>query len=351
MDVKFKSNKIYKKYPKALIAVSTVVLSLIILFTTYFIISGRSDSTYKNMLYKQKLKIDSANRKVADVIKNVDQLDIKDTARLNEIIAALSDSENTIQSAIGELKQVNPPQKYKAQFDSYIQGITLNKKIFTQTSLILKNTKSNELKKAADALYEYISETTRYYEQSRNGKIYIVLPSDILTLPDRVYQYAVKAYNDYDAKIRLLEQYNIYFNSMDKILSDFQNSKTNLGTSLEQIKNGNTTLEDIYVSIENKLTELDAIDKSYNSLTVPVKIADQHEKFNSIMNMYVNYCLDYKSALNKLEEAGSDESKLLEAIGLFDELEKEYKNISDSFTGYKDKYNETKAFYTNPDNL
>lgn len=351
MNQRYDKEKGLKREQKILLTVSTLILSLLILFTTYYFIQKKEDSNYINSLYKQKIIIDSVNKEVSQALKDIDQLDVNDTSKLNDIISNLLKSESTFQKIITSLNEIKPLPKYKAQFDNLLQGVTLNKKIYTQTLLILKNTKSNNLKKATSDLEEYIKQSYQHYETSKLDKVYIVLPSDILALSDKVYQYASRAYSDFEAKSRLLEQYTNYFSSMDKIISDYQNIKTNLSKELQDIRNGKATLESVYIKIEDKLSSLDSISKSYNSLSVPVKVAQQHQKFNIFLTEYSNYCLDFKSNLYKLEEAGSDQLKLMEVNAQFDNLNNQFNSINDSFFSYMDKYNEMKSILTDFNNL
>ncbi|MCX7885021.1 MAG: hypothetical protein N2448_08350 [Caloramator sp.] len=351
MTEKHNKKKILKKSEKILLLLSILFLCCLVLYTTYYFIKNKSKSVYINTLYKQKLIIDSVNKESTEVLKNIDNLDINDTSKLNEIISVLSKSENTLQNVINNLSQVSPPQKFKVQFDNLFQGVSLNKKIYTQTLLILKNTKSNNLMSASINLENYIQQTYQHYENAKLDKISILLPSDILVLSDKIYQYASKVYSNHEAKTRLLEQYNNYFYSMDKIISDYQNAKTNLNDELKQIRNGKVTIENIYIKIENKLSFLDSISISYNTLSVPVKVAEQHQKFNNLITMYTNYCLDFKSSLYKLEEATKDEVTLMEINMQLENLNNQYNKINDSFFEFLDKYNEIKSFYTDINNL
>lgn len=351
MSQKYSDEKTIKKSQKVLLSVLTLVLSVLILFSTYYFIQNKSDSNYINLLYKQKLIVDNANKEASLALKNIDELDVNDSEKLKEIITTLTNSESTLQKVINDLNSNPPLQKYKSQYDNLIQGITLNKKIFTQTLLILKNTKSNNIKKATTDLEEYIKQTYHYYEISKIDKVYIVLPSEILALSDKVYQFASKAYIDYEAKSRLLEQYVNYFSSMDSIISDYQNIKTNLSEELQGIRNGKSTLEDVYIKIENKLSSLDLLSEKYNNLSVPVKVAQNHQEFNKFISMYSNYCLDFKGNLYKLEEAGNNETKLMEVNMQFDNLNNQYNTINNSFFSFLDKYNELKNTLTDINNI
>lgn len=339
------------KNKNILIALSTLILVFIILFGTYYLFSNKASNGYVGLLIKEKKKIDSANESAAKVLKNIDSLDINDQDKLKSITSKVSNSESMITAAYNTLIKITPSAKYKTQFDSYVKAVSLNKKIYTQTNLILKNTKSKDLKKATDALYDYVAEATNSYEAARLGKSYIMLPTEIIALPDKVTLFANKAYDEYSSKTILLEQYMTYFTSMDDVTSKFQNVMTDLNISLEKIKNGSATLEEAYILIEDKLSQLRDISDKYNSINVPSKIAKDHQNFNDILNSYTNYCQDFKTNLTQFEESGDDVSKLDEVNNNFINLEKIYNTIKDSFYSFTDTYELNKSTYTNINNL
>lgn len=333
------------------IAFSTLMLVLIILFGTYYLFAQKANNGYVSLLIQQKNKIDAANKSAAKALKNIGSLDTEDQDKLKSIISKVSDSESLITNAYNALLKISPSAKYKTQYNNYVKAVILNKKIFTQTNLILKNTKSKDLKKATDALYEYVAEAANSYEAARLGKSYIMLPTDIIALPDNVAAYANKAYEQYVSNTILLEQYNTYYASMDEVNSKFQNVMTDLNLNLEKIKNGNASLEQIYILIEDKFSQLNDISDKYNSINVPSNIAKDHQSFNDILNSYTNYCQDFKTSLTQFEEAGDNALKLDEVNTNFTNLEKVYKTIYDSYSNFTETYEKNKSTYTNIENL
>jgi hypothetical protein len=263
----------------------------------------------------------------------------------------MSKAEAQIQAAIVKLKKITPPSKYTKQYNTYINGITLNKKIYTQAYLILKNTKSKDLENAINALYKYVSDSTAAYDAAKLGRSYIELPSDILTLPDKLHQFAFKSYNDYEAKNRLLEQYNAYFDSMDKMVKNYRDIQADMGSYVNSINNNTTTIANVYLEVEKKLNSLTDLQNSYLALTIPPKAVSIHQSFGDILKRYIAYCQDYKTTLTKLEEAGQDQMLIQEATFVFDELEIRYKEIAKAFTDFNEKYNGDKSMYSDSENL
>jgi hypothetical protein len=227
----------------------------------------------------------------------------------------------------------------------------LNKKIFTQTNLILKNTKSKDLQKAVDALDKNIGDTSVAYENSKLETVYIKLPSEILTLWDKVGNFALVSYSNYEAKATLLEQYTEYYNTMDSIIEEFINEKQDLNTYIDAIRDSKASISDVYVEIDRKMDQLNSIKSSYTKLSVPAKTAKQHGSFNEILNSYSIYCEQFKPVLTELEEAGSNPDALMEVNMDLEQLYVRLQEINVSYNEYKDLYDKDKDTYMNIDNL
>jgi hypothetical protein len=336
---------------KILITISTVLVVAAVFLTSYYFIYDKTTSKYTNALYNIKLDVDEANSSVAKSTSEMDKLDSTDTQEIDGIKKIVSEADSKLKKSIDSLKNVTPPAKYANQYKQYLEGLTLNKRIFTQINLILKNTKSKDLENALNSLHDYINETKIAYEASKLGKSYIKLPNDMFTLEEKIRSYAMSSYSDYIAKTTALEQYTIYFTDMDKIVEDFKIQATDLSEILTGIQNNQSSIGDGYRTIEDKLSKLNDIKNRYNGLTVPQKTVNQHQGFNDIINSYTYYCQDFKSNLTKLEEAGSSEENLMDVNMTFDELYVRYKEISKNFSDYLESYNGDKTFYQDINNL
>jgi hypothetical protein len=348
------SNKEEKKHSvlqKLGLSILTIVIVAAIVFTTYYFTLNKEDSSYINELYKYKVEVDKSNAQVAEAIKNIDSLDLKSTAEINTIKSEISNESSALQDIQKEIEKLDPPSKYKVQYDTFANGIYLNRRIFMQTNLILKNTKSTSLKSAINALTDYISKTSAAYESSKLKKAYIKLPDGIIGMADKVNTYAFNIYNDYETKTQSLEQYNSYFKTMDDILTTFNSTKEDLNSYVNFIKSNTLTTDDVYAKIESKLSDITQLQTSYTSLAVPPKMGDRHNQFDAIINAYFNYCQDFKTALNQFEEAGNDTNAQSDVNSTFNDLSTKYKNISKSFTDYWNAYSNDKEKYSDINNL
>ncbi len=349
--VKENKLKALKNSQKILISISTLLLLGIIFFVSYNFTSGNTKSIYIDSLYTQKLKVDEANKTAAEAVKNIDKLDVSNKQELQNIISVIAKAESSIQDSISSLKKISPPANYEDHYSSFLDALSLNKKIFTQTNLILKNTKSKDLQKAIDALDKNIGDTSVAYENSKLKTVYIKLPSEILTLWDKVGNFALVSYSNYEAKAVLLEQYTEYYNTMDNIIEEFINEKEDLNTYIDAIKNGTASISDVYIKIDKKMNQLNKIKSSYAKLSVPSKTAKQHGDLNDILNSYSDYCEQFKPVLTALEEAGSNPDALMEVSSSLDELYVRLQEINASYNEYKELYDKDKDAFMNIDNL
>lgn len=320
-------------------------------FGAYYFTFYKNNSNYINSLHNEKLKIDKANSQVADAFKNFDQIDTKNTEEISKVTKILSNSEAIIQDVLTRVKGISPISKYKTQHDNYLRGIEENKKIFAQTLLILQNPTHKDVDKAVEALYKYVSDSTRLYEQAKLGKAYITLPSELLALPDKISQFVAVEKTDYEAKSRILEQYSKYFTEMDKVINGFKGTKTDLSSYIDQINSNKTTLENVYLNIEKKLMALKDLKASFDKISIPPKSIKNHEQFDNVIKGYMDYCEEFKSNLIQFEEAGTDNDKLTGVNQIFQELKKQYKNLDSSFTDYINKYNQDKQLYGDISNI
>lgn len=348
---KSNASKTSKTNQKILISISTLLLLGIIFFVSYHFTTGNTKSNYKDSLYTQKLEVDKINKTVAEAVKDIDKLDISNTEELKGIISIISKGEASMQSSINAISKITAPANYSSQYSSFLEALTLNKKIFTQTNLILKNTKSKDLQKALDALDKYTGEAVAAYENSKLDKIYIKLPNEILTLWDKVGNFALASYSNYESKSRLLEQYTEYYHSMDSIIESFINEKIDLRTYIDAIKNGQTSIGDVYVEIDKKMNQINKIKNDYSKLSVPSKTAKQHGQFSEILNSYSTYCEQFKLVLTELEEAGSNTDALMEVSISLDELDIRLAEINSNYKDYKELYDKDKDIYMNINNL
>jgi hypothetical protein len=336
---------------KLLLSILTVILVGIIVFTTYYFTMNKENTSFVDSIYKYKVEVDKSNAIVVDAIKDIDNIDIKNTASINKIRAQILKASSTLQTTYDEIQKIKPPSKYEIQFSNYVNGIYSNRKIFMQTYLILKNTTSKDLDNAINALYKYVSDASKGYENSKLGKAYIALPSQIVAMPEKINQYAFKSFNDYQNRSRSLEEYQSYFKAMDDVLANFNSTKIDLAVNLEPIKQNTVSLDDVYIKIENKLSDMAQIQNVYSSLTLPAKMANKHQELDNILKAYTYYCQDFKQALTKFEEAGSDATAQADVTATFDDLKTKYDTLSRDFTDYVNAYNGDKMKYSDINNL
>lgn len=335
---------------KILIASITALVILGVLFGTYYFTSSRSDSKYFSYINFQKENVDKVNVEVAKLASKIDELDYKNADEVNKLITSLSTNYDNIQKTLNELMAYNPNSKYSEQFDAFRKGVGFNAKILQQTILILRNP-TKDTDNALKDLDTYLSETTKYYNMAKLRNFSISLPNEMLAISGNVTTYATKANNDYEAKKRLLEQYTEYISSMENIHKSFQTAMVDLSSNFDLILSGKRSMGDVYVDVDKKMTEINSIKNSYDSINVPSKFANQHKKFNTIIESYFNYCQEFKNTLTAIEETGNDKEKL-DALGEdIDSIRIRYVEIKNSFDNYLNQFNSDKYYYQDINNL
>lgn len=350
MDKVTRSQTNKKNRQKIYIALSTVLLGVAIVFGTYYYMSNRVSFQYINTLYSEKENIDKANSLIAETIKKLNAGN-NSPENINELKASVIEAESKVQQSLDRLKKYNPPAQYNMDFNNYLKAISLNKKLYNQANLILKNSSSKDAFNAIDALSKLIDEIKITYEKSNAKRATIKLPDEISNLPEILNQITLVEYKKHEEKNRLLEQYTTYFDSMEMVIQSLNVELTNLNDNLIAMKSNETSIESVYMAIENKLTNLATIKSEYSKISVPPALAENHKAFEEILKSYNYYCQDFKSTLTKFEQAGNSQIKQHEVEISFIELDGNFQEISAKFEDYVTKFNDNKNFYTNPDNI
>jgi hypothetical protein len=339
------------KPKKWLILLSTVLVIFAVLFGSYYFISNRADSSHISFLKSVKENVDKANSANAKLVTGIEKLDYKNSKDVASLISSLSQNMELINKSLEAINKYNAIPKYLEQFKAFRDGVESNKKIYTQMTLILNSQGNKGVVAALDALDGYISETSKLYDKAAIGKVHIVLPNEILNLGGSVRSYATKALNDYEAKKMLLDQYSAYFTNMEKVVSDFQKTKSDFGTYVTAMESGNKSVGDIYIDIDKKLSDVSTIKGSYDKISVPSKLAAKHKAFDTLIKNYFTYSNDFKALLTELEEAGNDNAKLSALSDDLGELDVRYGELSNSLNEYINNFNKDKSFYQDPSNL
>lgn len=335
-----------------LIILSCILMLFCISYSAYYCLSKKTSSNYSNDLYKHKLAIDKANSSAALAIKSAN-LNNMSSANIKNLQAAFTSSQDALSSELSSLKSINPPSEFSAQFKLFLSALEQNKNIYTQSILILKNTKSDKIQDACSALSKYIDDAASLYKKSNYKNISISIPNEIKSFPSPLKQYALNQYSNYKSKEDLLKQYNDYFNKMNQLVQQFQTNLSNLNTNVSLIQTKSESVDDVYVIIQKKIDTINVIITTYNSMSVPPKTTKQHQSFYEIIKIYLDYCLNFKDTLTSYESAlskagAADTSSYTNS---FNSLNNTYNTIYQSFKNYSNQFNSDKDKYSDINNL
>lgn len=346
-----KKKKENKNVQKLIIAFSTVAIIFAVFFITYYFMYSNSSSQFINSVKTEMVNIDKANKDAYDSVKNLDKIGVNETDKIKEIIKVVSTSRDEINRSLKTLEKTVPQEKYKNQFDKYLTGTRSNLRVMQLAVNILSNPKSKDIPNALDSLDKYVEEANKSYGEVKLKRLTVKTREELESLSKKIRDFSSAAYSDHASKTATLEQYTNYFDSMDSILGSFEAEMTDLNNNVALIKDGQTTISNVYSSIENKLMKLTEIKNNYNKLSVPAKTLNQHKTFNDMLDNYSRYCQDFKSAIILYEEAGTNQDALMEVTMEFDELYVRYQEFASRYKDYKNLYNGDKDFYTDINNL
>jgi len=340
---------------KILIKILILILTLCVVggifYAAYYIMTDKNSVTYTSTLKEQKKAVDDANEAAAEAAEKLSSISEGDEETISQIKDVFSDAESAIKKAVSATKKITIPAKYKDQFKQLIAGMDYNKKIYSQALLLIKNPTSSDRDAGLNDLGNYISEAASSYNKGIINGISIELPNEILSLQGTIDTYSEDLYNEYKDKLDVLNKNKEYYTAMENIITNFRNEMTDLSTSFKKITNSQSTVSEVYSSIEKKLLTLTNIKKSYNELTAPSVAGDVHKSFNSVINAYISYCQNYESALLTYQAAGSDEAALAELSVTISSLDNEYVNISISLETFYASFCDSRDKYTDINNI
>lgn len=343
-----------KKHPlliKLGLALLTIFVVGSVIFLAYYFTKNKEDTKYIDQLYSYKENVDKSNVAVSNLAAGLTSVSVKDSVTLEIYKKKISTEITNLENVLQDIETLKPMAKYRTQYDNFVNGIRSNKDIFNQALQILKNTKSTRIKAAVKELSGFVSTTTQFYEAGKLKKAYIKLPTGILELPGKINDFAMGSYKFYQNRIHNMELYTAYFNSMDKLITDFSATKTDLGINIDQINAGSLSIDDVYLKIEDKLAEVSSLQTNYDAMSPPPKMGDRHKAFDDILKSYSYYCQDFKTALSSYEEALNNPDALSAAKQAFEDLKTKYSTLSKNFTDYWNAYNGDKVKYSDVNNL
>lgn len=315
-------------------------------FLAYNYIFKRTDNAFLDKVAVQVTALNDANLAAANIVEGLGTASIEDETIISNINHQLYSSSKSIQGVTSKLEDITVPSRYADDISALIEGTKENKKVYDQTVLILKNTKSPKLEDAITSLGNYIDKSVQNYSSVNLAHIQVTLPNNILMINDTVHQYAFRAYNDYEAKNREIELYTAYYTAMDTVVRGLQSNLEDFSSSIILIKNNVRSAADIYSKIDKKLIALYDLKDSYSKISLPPKVVTSHKKFGSFLDQYISYCRSYKNAISSLSDSDNTEETLLSISSNLDKLSADFKKLISSYSAYTDTFYNDMDIYT-----
>lgn len=344
IEGKIKVNKV-----KILIILITLILTSSIIYISFYYLYNSINQSYLKQVKKILNNAEQLNKDLSKKLAPLQSISIDDNASIKDLVSEIESKEVKMNDLIIELQNITPPEKYTYEHKNIIECINTNKKLITQLRLIMNNLQSNKIFNAIENFNKYIIETQEKYNSLKIAKI--KLPSEFNILPNQLHIFAYRYYSNYEQKNRLFEQYQNYFIEMDKLINEFISIKTDLNTYLDNIINNQDSIYSTSIAIEKKLIKLEALQVAFLNLSIPEKLVDIHSKIDDIINSYIDYCKNFKETINLLSQAGSDQETLMDINQKFEEAQKTYIQITNSWIEILEEYNLQKQTYSDLKNI
>jgi len=322
---------------KTIIIILTLLITPFIISISFYYLYNFENISYTRKTKKILAKLEKENEIFSRELSNLTNVPIEDSTYILNLTNAIKKSEANIDTLINQLYSITVPEKYSKEHNKLIEAINMNKRIYTQSRLILNNLKSDKISKAAEDFDKYITNTQKLYN---NLKIpyKIKLPTKFKDISNEMQLFAYKCYSNFEEKNRLYEQYQNYFSEIDKLINDFANIKINLSSYLDNIKKNPSYIKQIKTEIEKKLLKLELIHMAFLNISVPENLVEIHKNIDSIIIDFTNYCREFKECLDLLNISNKNEF----INEKFEELNEKYNLINESWIKLLELYNQQK---------
>lgn len=242
--------------------------------------------------------------------------------------------------------KVTCPDKYKSQQKLVVELVRLEDSILQQISLILGNPLSSKTDTVLQNLKKNITLAKQTADRITIPGVEAKLSGNLLVVPDKLSIYCDEQRKANEEKLKKLAAFNEFFRQMDSIIHENDSAKGDLGSALDNIRNGGYTWADYYTLIYDGRYTRESLRSQVNNLYAPPGTEALQSEISSVLTQAIQYC-DLVEAGANLEYDGDYELanvKYAEARQLNSKIQKEYKAFTET-------YHNQKALLTNIDNM
>lgn len=287
-----------KKGKIAIIFLAFIIIVAITFGITYYFMYGSTMVKYKNSIKKTISYIDKSNTKAVSIYDYMKDGDLQ----IDKIKSTIESSKKDLEEASKIVKDNTPPEEYKKLHSNILNGINSNKTLFIQTTSILDNYSSSTVDNSINALYEYLSITSSYYEKVDFKGITIPISNEFLSFPDKISDYINSLTKETDSTIPNYDMQIAYLNNIKNTLEEVETLEDELNKKIDDSKNGGLSYKQLMISISSTKNKLSYIIDETNSSVAPSEVEDMKTNLLSLLKLYENHLTAFRNSIESSKE-------------------------------------------------
>lgn len=253
-------------------------------YYAYNYFMGDSTSEYTNSVSKLSGEINKANNDMALIIKKD-----ANTLPVSDILKgayAEYDLFNKISSAYDK---IIAPSTYSDSHQKLGEAIKLNKSIYQQLDIVLRNPIHPDTKKNMDLLSNYIDSCMNNYSQVKVKNVSISLPNEILSITSKLQPWIKQKQTEYGQIATLITAFAKYFDDMAKLFVTYDSAAADFNQTLRSVRSDQEKWEKLFSQIDNSEKIVKSVKTDYEKLSIPAELRTINKRFGPILDEQLSY--------------------------------------------------------------
>jgi hypothetical protein len=332
-------NKKENKHKPIFTAISIVVLLLLgaaVFFGTYYIMIDKSTSSYEKEMDLAIKQITEENKKVGAYNKNLTIDPEKAKENLEGNISKLKSIKDLINTEV-------PTEKYRLSHRYLIDGLNNNISLYRQILVMLQNPGSKDIERSLTSLAKFEEDCEKNYSLFSVKSLKIALPNEAKNFIKNTNEYLTEVVR-INKDLEIQNSQNVEFTeSMDKVIEDFEEIKTDFSSLLERARDGRDTFENVISTMDSYKDKYLALKEDFSTIAVPQNARKTQNYFNSVLDDYSLFLQEIKFAVSSEKDKTSD--KPLQGATLkviYAASNERYLTMDNNFNNFLKIYNDFK---------
>lgn len=328
----------------------TILVIGAVVFATYYAYSyfmGNSTEEYITAVSKINTRINIVNDDMVAVLKKG-----SNAFPVSDILKQIPEANNALNKIIENTSSIPAPSNYSSAHSKLIEAVKLNKQIYQQLEIILKNPTNSEVQKNKDALVNYTDQCMNNYTSIRINNFNFTLPNEIIDISAKTTPWIKQKQAEYSQVTSLIATFSKYFENISKIVLSYDGLKVDFTQALKKAQNDKTEWDNFFVLIDNNEKTVKDIKTNYEKISVPSQLKAFNSSFAPILDDTLTYYSKLRFAAQSekdIKKEGMSPSelakKMIEVEALYQDAEKSntssvmgYQRFAPDLSAQKDKF-------------